>query len=34
MRTGIKNLPLSYIPPPPNSPPPRWPLKSFRKTMA
>jgi len=34
IRTGIKNLPLSYIPPPPNSPAPRWALKSFRETMA
>ena len=32
--SGLKNLPLSYIPPPPNSPAPRWALKSFRETMA
>lgn len=31
--TGVKNLPLSYKPPP-NSPAPRWALKSFRQTMA
>jgi hypothetical protein len=36
--TGLKNLPLSYRssvqPAPPNSPAPRWALKSFRETMA
>ena len=37
--TGLKNLPLSYNiqsqkPAPPNSPAPRWALKSFRETMA
>lgn len=36
--SGLKNLPLSYrprsTPPPPNSPAPRWALKSFRETMA
>ena len=37
--TGLKNLPLSYNihlqkPAPPNSPAPRWALKSFRQTMA
>ena len=36
--TGVKNLPLGYRPyqnpPPPNSPAPRWALKSFRETMA
>ena len=31
--TGVKNLPLGYIPPPPNSPAPRWALKSFRETI-
>ena len=31
--TGLKNLPLGYIPPAPNSPAPRWALKSFRETM-
>lgn len=31
--TGIKNLPLGYIPPPPGKAP-RWALKSFRETMA
>jgi hypothetical protein len=34
LSTGVKNLPLGYIPPPPNSPAPRWALKSFRETMA
>ena len=34
LSTGLKNLPLHYSPPPPNSPPPRWALKSFRETMA
>jgi hypothetical protein len=36
--TGLKNLPLSYRssvqPAPPNSPRPRWALKSSRKTRA
>lgn len=31
--SGLKNLPLHYTPPPPNSPPPSWALKSFRETM-